>query len=433
MKLRQLEVNAFSGINPAAPVIIDFTNSKFVNLEGDNGVGKTSVLNSLLVACGQLSKDNKNFVNNESQKIDINFSFVGKDRLQYEVRCTKSSFKLMYEGEAVPEPISKMKELLGVVGVSPMEIKNSKLPVIIKWLASYSNKSPEEFEAAALKLKNGIKLSQDTRATANKSFKGINEFLNEEPLFINWSESEKKYKTEPNIQQLSKELETAGKKSDKFVENETKVKGQEERKKQIEKQIEDLQKELDTVKSNIEIGNDWLDKNKTAKKDYDEVKKKYDTAAQDVVSFNKWKEIVKKKEERDGYETIAQTADAKEKQLLQEMKELQAEILPDIKGVELVMEDTHEDGGVPKKEGLYWNGRNVAQMSETEWWDIVLLIWRKYKVKVIVIDNFQSLGSDAIAILEKLSKDGCYILAAEMNRQQKTLQIDYSPTLAADA
>lgn len=106
------------------------------------------------------------------------------------------------------------------------------------------------------------------------------------------------------------------------------------------------------------------------------------------------------------------------------MKELQAEILPDIKGVDMVMEDTHEDG-VAVKEGLYWNGRNVAQMSETEWWDIVLMIWRKYKVKIIVIDNYSNLGSSAVEILEKLSKDGCYILAAEMNREQKTLQIDY--------
>ena len=164
MKLNKLEVNAFGGINPNSPVIIDFTAGKFAKLDGDNGVGKTSVINSLLVACGHLSKDNKNFVNNESGKIDINFQFVGKDRLTYDVRCTKSSFTLSYEGERVPEPISKMKELLGVVGVSPMEVKSSKLQVIIKWLASYSNKSPEEFENAAFQLKTGINQAKDVRA-----------------------------------------------------------------------------------------------------------------------------------------------------------------------------------------------------------------------------------------------------------------------------
>jgi thymidine kinase len=78
-----------------------------------------------------------------------------------------------------------------------------------------------------------------------------------------------------------------------------------------------------------------------------------------------------------------------------------------------------------KKEGLYWNGKNVAQLSESQWWSIVLSIWRKYKVKIVVIDNFQSLGSSAVELLEKLSKDGAYILCAEMNREQKSLQINY--------
>lgn len=436
MKLKVLEVNAFGGINPNSPVVIDFSDSKFVKLEGDNGVGKTSIINSLLVACGQLSKDNKNFVNNDSKKIDINFSFVGKDRLTYDVRCTKSTFTLSYEGESLPEPVSKMKELLGVVGVSPMEIKNSKLPVIIKWLASYSNKSPEEFEAAVAKLKVGIKQSQDTRAAANKSFKALVEYLNEEPLFLNWAESEKLYAKPIDMEKLSKELTEAGKKNDRYIIAEQKVKNLKEQKTKQQEEIEELELKIKNLRINLEeteksitTGEKYLVDNKVDKTGYDAVKTKYDNAHKEVVNYNKWQEILKKKEERDGYETISQQADAKEKQLAGEMKELQAEILPDIKGVELVMEDTHEEGGVMKKEGLYWNGRNVAQMSETEWWDIVLLIWRKYKVKVIVIDNFQSLGSDAISILEKLNKDGCYILAAEMNREQKTLQIDYKPSV----
>jgi recombinational DNA repair ATPase RecF len=163
MKLKKLEVSSFAGINPESPVVIDFTNSKFVTVEGDMGVGKTSLLNALMVACGQLSKDSndKSFVNNDTGKIDINFSFVGKDRMNYEVRCTKSSFQLTYEGTAVPEPITKMKELLGIVGVSPMEVKHKPLKEIVKWLASYSNKSPEEFEGQLLKCKNGIKLSKE--------------------------------------------------------------------------------------------------------------------------------------------------------------------------------------------------------------------------------------------------------------------------------
>jgi hypothetical protein len=423
MKLKTLEVKAFGGINPNSPVIIDFSKSKWVVAEGDNGLNKTSLLNAMLVACGQIARD-KDFVNNETQKIDIDFEFVGNDRYTYQVRCTKSQFSLTYEGEAIPEPITKMKELLGIVGVSPMAIKEKPLKDIVKWLSSYSTKGAEEYEKQFIKLKDAIGKCRTSRADANKVLKGLVEYLDNEPMFKDWEGSEKKYSESPDIKQLSSDLQKAGNKSDKYIENEIKVKGQVERKTQLEQQIAQLQKELGTVEENITIGNVWLEQNKDAKKEYDQVKKKYDTAAQDVVNHNKWQEIKAKSEEKNQWETASQRADTKEKELLQEVKVLQAEILPDIKGVELITEDTYDNGSL-KKEGLYMNGKNVAQLSESEWWTLVLSIWRKYKVRIIVIDNYQDLGSMAVDILEKLNNDGCYILAAEMNREQKSLQIEY--------
>lgn len=426
MKLKKLEVNSFAGISPESPVVIDFTNSKFVTVEGDMGAGKTSLINALLVACGQLSKDtnDKSFVNNDTGKIDINFSFVGNDRLSYDVRCTKSSFQLTYEGNAVPEPITKMKELLGIVGVSPMEIKYKPLKEIVKWLASYSNKSAEEFEGQLLKYKNGIKSSREARAQANKGAKALNEYLNEEEMFVNWEESEKKYSKEINLKEISAQLDVAGKNSDKLLQAESKLKQLNERKSSIEEQISRLIKEAEDIEKSIKIGVKFVEDNKGAKKEYDKVKTLYDNAAQESINYNKWQEIKRKKSEKDEYETLSQRADSKEKEILQSLKELQAEILPDIKGVELVTEDTHEDG-VMKKEGLYLDGKNVCQLSETEWWALVIQIWRKYKVKIVVIDNMQSLGSKGVELLEKLNKDGAYILAAQMNREQKTLQINY--------
>lgn len=427
MKLKQLEVTSFGGINPAAPVVIDFSNSKWVNAEGDMGAGKTSLLNALLVACGQLGhtgKEGKNFINNDTGKIDINFEFVGNDRCNYAVRCTKSSFSLTYDGEQVSEPITKMKELLGVVGVSPMEIKNKPLREIVKWLSTYSTKSAEEFEGQLVKYKAGIKTATETRASANKSVKALTEYLNNEELFINWEKSEKDYAKQVDIKELSVKLDEAGKKSDKYVQSEAALKQLGQRKTNIEEQIARLTQEAKTIDADIKRGEKFIEENKTAKKDYDTVKTEYDNVHTKLQSYNKWQEIKTKKKELDDFETISQQADAKEKEILQQVKELQAEILPDIKGVEIVTEDSHENG-VIKKEGLYWNDRNVSQLSESEWWSLVLSIWRKYKVKVIVVDNMQSLGSGAVELLEKLVKDGCYILSAEMNRQTKTLEIDY--------
>lgn len=431
MKLKKLEVNSFGGINPQSAVVIDFTTSKFVTIEGDMGVGKTSLLNALLVACGHLSKDNKDFINADTGKIDIDLSFVGKDNCNYEVKVTKSTFKLTYDGVAQAEPISKMKQLLGVVGSSPMEIKFKPLKDIIKWLSSYSNKTAEEFEAQLLKYKTGIKTATTARAAANKSLKALDEYLSTEELFTDWEGSEKKYEKPLDLKILSAKLDVAGKKSDTYLKSEIGLKNLKDSRPKLLQEIDKLKEELELKEKElvehdkrINAGQKYIDENKSIKKEYDTVKQEYDNSHKYVESYNKWQDIKKKKSERDQFETLSQEADAKEKELLQSVKEFQSEILPDIKGMEIVTEDTTEDG-ITKKEGLYRNGMNVAQLSESEWVDTIIEIWRKFKVKVVVLDNIGTLGSKAVERLERLSKDGCTILAAEMNREIKELQINY--------
>lgn len=424
MKLKKLEVNSFAGISPDSPIVLDFTQSNFIHVTGDQGVGKTSLINAILVACGQLSKNDKDFINMESGSIDINMDFVGKDRLSYNVRCTKSTFKLTYEGALVPEPIAKMRELLGVVGCSPMEVKNKPLREIVKWLSSYSTKSLEEYEAEMKKHKDAIKSHRDNRAVANKSAKGLAEWLSAEPLFQNWDASAKKYVKAVDIKELSAQLDAAGKKSDTYVRAESKVKQLIERKESIDEQITRLQAELKEVTDAIEKGEKFIKDNKSAKKEYDEVKVSYDNAFKEMAGFNMWQQVKGKKKQQEEFEAISKKADDGEKATMQKVKDLQTEILPDIKDVSLITEDSLE-GGVSYKEGLYWKNKNVAQISESEWWSIILSIWKKYKVKIVVIDNFSSLGSGAANLLQGLSKDGAFILAAEMDRTQKSLQISY--------
>jgi hypothetical protein len=424
MKLLKLEVNACGGISPEAPVVIDFTQSKYVAISGDMGTGKSSLETALLVGLGQLSKEDKNLVNLDSGKLDINLDFVGKDKLTYKVRVTKSEFRLIYEGEKLDEPITKMKQLLGVAGVSPMSIKTAKLSEIIKWLASYSNKTAEEFENQRKKLKDGMKKAADARADANRSLKSLNEYLSNEEMYAQWEESEKKYAVKPDIEELSRQLETATEDKETLRQMELLVVSKKEKIKAVDEMILKLERERIQLKESIDNHTTYITEHAEVPAEYERINTRYKSAATDLANFNKWQEIKQKKSDRDQFETLSQQADAKEKELKKEMKELQAEILPDIKNVELVMEDTHEDGKMVK-EGLYWEGRNVAQLSESEWFAIVLQIWRKYKVRIVVIDNFQSLGTKAVEIIEKLIKDGAYVLAAEMKRGTQTLEIEY--------
>lgn len=433
MKLKKLEVGSFGGINPASPLVIDFNNGGFVTLKGDAGVGKTSLINALLLACGALgapdTEGNKKFINNQSGKVDINFSFVGNDRYEYHVRCTKSSFSLTYEGENIPSPMTKMKELLGVVGISPMEIKNKPLKDIVKWLAGYTTKNVEEFEKQMDKHKTNAKASATGRADANRAAKGLREYLNNEDLFLNWEKSEKKYAAKIDIKKLADKLDVAGKNSDAYIKAEAILKNLKDNRPSVVNEIEyfklklaEKEKELLNLDKRIVSGQEYIDKNKAVKKEYDTVKAEYDSSHEYVQNYNKWQDIKKKKTELDEFETASQKADANEKAALAKIKELQSEILPDIKGVSIVSEDGHVDG-VMVKEGLYIGKQSAAQVSETEWNDFVFQVFDKNKVRVIILDNVQSLGSKGYERLQKLHNKGAYIFAAEMNRGKNELEV----------
>lgn len=424
MKLHKVEINAYGGISPDSPVILDFTEANWIKLIGDNFTGKTSTIDAMLTGLAQKSKDDKDKINLDSKKIEINYSFTGNDRRLYEVHVTKSKLDLKYSGESIPEPVTMIRELVGPVGTTPMIVKEAKLTDVIKWLAAYSNTSAEDFEKKMTKFKESLKLAEASRADANRSLKGLNEFLNSESMYNDWEGSEKKYKVKPDIQKLSLEQQEAGKKSDQLIRAQEKLKQKIERKEAIIKQIAELQAELMEVGEAVALGTEFVEKNKNAGKEYDEVSKRYKSAAQDLADYNLWQDIKKKKKERDEFETMSQQFDAKAKSIIQQRKEAQAEILPDIKGVELYTEDSYEDG-VSIKEGLYYEGKNVRQLSETAWWGLVMQIWRKFKVKIIIIDNYQSLGSYGEELLKKLAKDGAYILTAEMDRKTKELTISY--------
>lgn len=451
MKLKKFQVNHGGKFNPdgTGPVVIDFTKSNMVALEADQEAGKTTILELFLMACGQMGGADAvaALKNKDTDKIDVDFSFTGNDRAAYDVNVSKSRIQVKRDGEMQGSPKDLLKKMLGVVGVSPMEIKNKDIDDIVKWLATYSTRGVEEFVKGMEKLKLGIKASRKTRADANRSVKGLRQYLTDEGYLDDkyqviektWTASETRFKIKPDVKKISAELEEAGKKSDAYIKYEATHKaavgntaGMELAIDTLEKEIAEMQRQLEEKKTALEKHNQsivkgelWLKENKKVKTDYDEVKGRYDTVSLDVVAYNKWLDVKNKKSELDGYEDISQRADAKEKDLIKEQQELQWEVIPDIKGVDIVLEDSHEDEGEQIKAGFYYKGLNSRQLSESEWFGLVLQIWKKNKVRVVVIDNVSTLGSKFMEILEKLVNDGCYVLMAEMKRGQTELEIDY--------
>lgn len=418
MKLIKLDVNAFKGISPESPVVVDFSKSRWVTLEGDQAVGKTSLLEALLVACGHLSKENKDFINADSGKIDIDLEFTGNDRKLYHVRVTRSQFKLTYEGEALDEPIAKLKKLLGIPAANIMTMKFAPLKDKVKFLASYTKRGADEYAAELKKLKDGTKRWKTARADANRGFKAIKEVLENDDMYVGWEQSEAKYGKKTSLETISKKLDEAGKRSDNLIKAKEKVKGLKIREKELLEQLAQVQGDLAK-------GEKYIDDNKTAESEYTQIRADYDQAAKSAANYEKWQEIKRKKAEMDEFSDLAIKADGEEKDLLEQIKQLQAEILPDVRGVELVLEDEYLDGKLVREEDIYKDGVSAAKMSESEWTGVVLSIIKKNKCPLMVLDNANSLGSGFMKTLEQFHKDGGYVFAAQMNRETKELNIIY--------
>ena len=419
MKLLNYKVGAGGQFTPETTIYIAFEPKKAVKLTGDNKVGKTTILDLLLMNLGAIAGDDlvKRLVNKDTGTIDTELEFVGNDKLKYKTRITKSQFVLEYEGEKMPEPKEKTRQLLGAVGLNPMALKTASTQDIVKWLSGYTTKGTEEYQKQYEKLKDNIKQSRNTRAEANRNFKAIKTTIEDDITEAAWNRNEDKYGRETDIKGLSAKLDAAGKRSDNYIKAETKLKEFKTRKEQ-------LLAELAEVEGKITQAEDYILKNKAAKTEYDEVKQQYESAAEQAAKYQWWKNIKQKKSEMDEYETLAQRADAKEKDLLEELKELQADLIPNVRGLEILLEDELEGGKLVRKSGLYYKGFHSTQLSESEFISVYIEILRRNKVKILIIDGINNLGSDVMEVLDKFKNEGAYILYSEMRRGQQTLEIE---------
>ena len=427
MKLQLFRVANGGLYGEEKPLEVDFGKGKKVGLSGDSGSGKTTALECFKLILGAITADKAvidALVNKDSGKLDIEQTFVGNDRKTYVAKMTRSQFYVRQEGDKndIPQPKSFLQEHLGHVAVDPMAIKNASIDDTVKWLAKYSKE--KEFEAKIQAAKDKAKKYAAARADANKAAKGKRQILEDAGYMVNgqiveatWVAAEKKYAKKQDVKQLSEKLDEAGKRSDRLIQAETKLK-------QLKTREEQLLAELAQVQADIKKGEKFVEDNKDAKKQYDAIRADYDNAAQFAAEYQAWQTIKMHKEELEGYESAAQLADSREKEALKEKTELLWEILPDSRGIELVLEDEYEDGKLVRKAGFYLNGFSSRQLSATEYIVAIMKILKKMGTKIIVMDDIATYGSEFIKLLEQFAKDGFYILTAEMKRNQE-LQIEY--------
>lgn len=424
MKLKMFsikEAGRFSGSNI---VEVDFEKSKKVVISGESMLGKTTALECFKIILGAIGGDKllKDLANKDSGKLDIEQFFVGKDNKTYYIKATKSQYYVREENSTkdIGEPKSFVQAHLGRVAADPMAYKNAPIEKLIKWFAGFTDMGEEGFDKQYNKVKEDLKQAESTRAAANKEAKARRTLL-ADAGYINdsgdliesvWVAAEKKYAKPLDIKKLSAKLDEVGKKSDKLLQAETKLK-------ELKTQEQELLAKLAEVQAAIKKGEAFVETNKDAKKEYETVKAEYDTAAQFAADYEAFQTIKRHRTEMYEYEQIAQRADAAAQDAEKKKQALQWEVIPDIRGAEIVIEGTPD-----KPAGFYVDGFNTKQQSDTQYLTAVVKILRKLGVKILILDDVSTYGSDFIELITKLSKDGMYFLLSEM-RRGKELTIEY--------
>lgn len=441
--LKRFELIAGGQFNSQKPsIVVDLTKSSLIGVKADEEEGKSTLVEMILLNTGMVGGEQviKDLINRETGELKSKLDYsVGKNN--FEVTQSKGVLTVRKDGDKEPGGAQTLlRQTLGMVGVSPMGIKNEPIEKIVKWLAGYSASGADEFEKKMLKLKADIKTAKAARASANKSSKGLREFLAGEGYIDAkgdliekaWKASEEKYKKKVEVKEVSARLEKAGQDADKYLRAEEKLKNHKAARPADLQRIEDLKAQLKVAEAalaqrdkDISAAERYLLDNKADKTKYDEVKTEFENVSKDAIAYDKWQDVKRKKKEMDEFEDASIKADGIEKAALKKQQELQWEVIPDLPGTELLLEDEDDGEGNIREAGYYLKGMNSRQMSASQWFGQVIQILKKNKVKFLVIDDISQYGSTFMDTLKMASKT-CTILYTEMSRGTQELVFDYN-------
>lgn len=455
LRLRELTVQSYAGISHEHDLFITFPEDKNITgFVGNNGVGKTSALRAILTLLGY--EEPANAVNATDKTKKAVMKFV-KDGDTYTVNQTKTSFSITVERadgqkSELKSPKDAITKLVGNVSMSPMAFKEmsgknqiAEMRKMLKW-------SPES-QKAEENIKSMRKSAYDARTETNRIASQLRNDLTATGLFA-WSKENQQL--EATVQLLKEydylkdavtdeaAIKEAFSKADKARDlylravqrvDDLKVQkaGQERENERIANEIARLQAslasgqhQLTTIEENIAKGQQFVSDNAGAEEAFRK-------AQEDMMNFGaiqKRKDTVtdteSKKELHDqavqnsvDYTTAIDEADIA-------MKELVASLTPAIPGLELELGGSIDN---PRAEGIYYNGRSMAECCETEMWEWFVPFLQQTNTGVVIVENVTSLGSKAVDVLNSCAKNGMYVFYSAMQREENKLKIEFHSEL----
>jgi hypothetical protein len=436
--LKQFTAHSFMGIHKEHPIVLDFTQTQdnITLIEGDQGLGKTSTLTALLYAVGaETGVELKHLVNQADGTIKLEHEFETADGKLYRVNATKSKFLLeryvKSEDVWIPEsePKTKIKDLIRAIS-SPMFLKTKKGRDQIKWFRENLAVDPT-LEAEEEKLSHLLQEASAARTNANREYERIKSALSTEPLYIDREQNLKRFAEKVTIDDVKAKFDEVTRRKYQYDSGHHKVNNLKniaqrtsEHIEQLRQQLAQAETELEKTNQDIATGEKWLQDHQGVVDEFNGVQETFTQINTTLLEQQRWEHIQQQEADMLAFETAVQELDARKDDLRTELKKLTEKYLPPIEGLEVRIADLDS-----KDEGVYYNGKALAQISESELWGLFLKICAHSGINFVVVDNVTSLGSDAIDTLNMLAQQGVKVFATAMNRKRQDLKISFTGKL----
>lgn len=445
---KKLMIEAFGGIDPDSPITVVF-NEDFKGatvLSGDQGTNKSSTLLAIESLLGGVFSDY--YINKKSKSVKGVFEFE-KDGKKYRTVLNKSLFKFEEyvniagkdKWQSPGEDKTLIRKFLPYA-TDPDILTQTDGTQQLEWIKKVSGSSVDDSDLAAQykKVYSERTLINRDRDNIKKSLVDSGSFIIEAKDVIPTKQFiETKEKIEGidldkviDIQQKAvdeldkedKKVATAKTLFDGFDEQ---IKSKHERVSEIQVEIERLRKQIEKEETEITSleerkikGKEFLEASKELPVKILEAKKQLE----DSKEIKRQKEAVLNTNKQ--YEEY-KTAFDKANKLTNQIDEITNERLamaksftPIIPGFEVRL------GNLDEEKGLFWNGVNIASLSESERFALCIQIWEFYKVQVVFIENISSLGSSAMDIIKMFIERGGTVFATNMRRGQDKITVSFS-------
>jgi len=439
--LEEFYASSFMQIEKSKPCVIDFTarkkNQNFIEFVGDQATGKSSRLMGILYAMGARFGVEKKFLINETDKaIDegLKFKWNGKS---YHVIVSTSRVEVKVYSEKSDkwtkideEPMTFLKEVFGPVSLSPFEVRTMKGKKQIEYFQTVFG-SGEDASKKMQKLEKEYDEKFAERRDINRDAKLLTGALEVEPLYQNREASEKRFAKPISADKEKKaydEKQKANADYDRYKTNLAMMKVDLEEKQgyieTLKQKLAEAEQHEKEISERIKKGDKWMEDNKTIPADFEKANKEWLNLSKNLADYDKWKDILKKEasltEKQEESLTLTGDLDALNEKILK----LTKECIPAVEGLEIKvavgLDKTNQE------EGVFYKGKSISILSESEYVELWCLIYDAAGVNVIVLENLTSMGSDTVATLNALAKGGAQIFASRVDRQQKDVKVVFS-------